>query len=91
MNLIHINDIINIMHHFCLTQSISDIINVTCNTQPTRAEYYTYLSQLFSKKTPLFDDQIDAFKLVSNKKLTDEYNLPLSYPSPLTFTFDHVS
>ena len=89
MNLVHVDDIINTMITLCKQSSTpSDIINLCCTKHPSRIDYYSFICKQFNIPLPQFKKTITEHKLVSNKKLIQNYNLTLKFESPLTFIFD---
>jgi hypothetical protein len=90
VNLIHASDINQIIFSLMNRKKIEkDILNVSCNEHPTKEAYYTYLCQLFDLTPPKFTHSTTAYKKISNDKLLSSYNIQLTYPSPLTFEFNH--
>ncbi|MGA0241965.1 MAG: hypothetical protein ACO3K7_03070 [Candidatus Marinamargulisbacteria bacterium] len=68
VNLIHIDDIIHIMHQLIRYNGPSDTLNVCCPDHPTKQAYYTYLCDYFNDPHPQFKSDPNArFKYVSNK------------------------
>ncbi len=90
VNLVHATDIIDVMYQLTLDQhAAKDIMNVSATDHPTKEDYYSYLCNAFNLPLPMFKPTQSSFKKISNKKLRTTYNINLTYPSPLTFTFDH--
>ncbi|MGC6367588.1 MAG: hypothetical protein ACON35_06265 [Candidatus Marinamargulisbacteria bacterium] len=88
VNLIHIDDIILVMHKLCQKEfNNKDIINIVCTDHPTRQDYYQYICDIFNDPYPTFTSSDQSFKTVSNKKLINLYNVNLKFPSPLSFQF----
>ena len=90
VNLIHAIDINRVIFSLMNRTKIEkDILNISCNEHPTKKAYYTYLCQLFNLNPPKFTHSTLPYKKISNNKLLTSYNIQLTYPSPLTFEFNH--
>ncbi|MEK9728277.1 MAG: hypothetical protein VW397_09265 [Candidatus Margulisiibacteriota bacterium] len=87
VNLIHVDDIIQFIMTLIKSPKSSDIINLSCTDNPTKEAYYSYLCHKFNLKLPQFKTSKNAYKTISNQKLTRDYVYKMIYPSPLKFEF----
>lgn len=78
INMVHKNDVINIMI-LLVNSNFKGIMNVVASAHQTRKEYYTLLCEKFKLENPEFNNRIEKTRIVSNvlskKILNYEYEI----------------
>jgi len=83
VNLIHLKDVIGIIHSLINLKNISGIFNGCAPFHPTRREFYTLAAKSEGLEIPHFVPEKTVWKIVSSKRLVDELNYHFEFPSPL--------
>jgi nucleoside-diphosphate-sugar epimerase len=88
VNLIHLSDLVDVILEFASRRTLFDLYCVSDGQPPTRQEYYSYVAKLGKYREPIFAPESssamsrsDSNKRISSKRLLDEIQRPLSFPT----------
>lgn len=83
VNLTHLDDAIGATVHVLAHQIEGQILHVCANDHPTRKEYYTKACERLNLDKPHFAPESEPVqsKIISNKKLTEQFGYTLIRPS----------
>jgi len=89
VNLIHRDDCINIIHQTIQKNIWGETFNACMDLHPTRKEYYINAANKLGLTPPTFLKTDDySYKIVSNKKLKQQFNYIYKYSDPFEIDND---
>ena len=80
VNLIHLKDCIHIVYQILKKKAWNQIFNASADFHPTRKEFYTAATLLVNKTPATFLEELDSFKIISNKPLKKALDYNFHYP-----------
>jgi nucleoside-diphosphate-sugar epimerase len=88
VNLIHVADLVDVILELSSKRPQFDLYCVSDGMPPTRQEYYSYVAKLGKYREPIFAPESssamsrsDSNKRISSKRLLQELQRPLSFPT----------
>ncbi len=88
VNLIHRDDVINIIQHLVDFNVDNEVINICAPLHPLKKSFYTQLCERFNMPLPSFvENDESAFKIVSVDKLVDKLGYRFIYEDPYLFDY----
>lgn len=81
INLIHRNDVINIIHSLIESPDASGIYNACAPSHPTKTEFYTRAAENENLALPQFIPEKISWKIISSVRLEPELNFTFEIPS----------
>ena len=88
VNLIHRNDVINIIHCLIESSDASGIYNVSAPSHPTKTEFYTLAAEKQNLKLPHFIPEKKSWKIISSVRLEPELNFKFEIPSLMQWLYN---
>jgi len=88
INLIHRNDVINLIHFLIESPDASGIYNGCAPTHPTKTEFYTLAAEKENLELPQFIPEKISWKIISSVRLEPELNFRFEIPSLMSWLFN---
>jgi nucleoside-diphosphate-sugar epimerase len=88
VNLIHRNDVINIIHLLIENPDASGIYNACAPSHPTKTEFYTLAAEKENLELPQFIPEKISWKIISSVRLEPELNFRFEIPSLMQWLFN---
>jgi nucleoside-diphosphate-sugar epimerase len=88
VNLIHLDDLINIVTVFVEGQWWNDTYNICSPLHPLKKHFYTDLAHRMNMEPPVYDDK-DAsnYKTISSDKLIQDTKYSFLFPDPMLYSY----
>lgn len=91
LNLVHVDDIVQLLDYVCSTPGAAPLINVACSKTPTRQLYYNTLAELTSCPPPVFSTspqkRTSGRQSAGNRKIVSAIRSQL----PVQFLYEDIS
>jgi len=85
VNLIHRDDVTEIIHQLIEKQIKNEIFNLVAPEHPSKKELYQHNAKKFGFEATTFENDENKGKIVSSQKLIDYLDYKFIYPNPLSF------
>lgn len=86
VNLIHRQDIIEIIAGLIEKNVRAEVLNICCDKHPSRAHLYTTLANRFGLEEPVFREGGAEGKLISSEKVKKLLNYTFNHPDPMDYS-----
>jgi len=83
INLIHLEDCIGIIQAILRQNKWNSTFNASATTHPSKAQYYKTATLQMGKNPATFIEELDTFKIISNKKIIEDLNYQFQFPDLL--------